>query len=416
MCYDAPAAAAPQAYPITTGAPEPSAILPSMSDSVEFNGLRDRILLGPGPSTIAPRVIRAMGAPILSHLDPDFVPLLDDVRSRLGRVFRAPEGSLTISTSGTGTSGMETTVANLVREGTRVLVVVSGYFGERLAEMCRRYGATVTRVDVEWGRAVDPNDVRAALTGTDKDVDVVAIVHAETSTGVLNPVADVAAIAHEHGALILVDAVTSLGGHPLDVAGWGLDAVYSCTQKCLGAPSGMSPVAWTPAARERAVASRSFYFDLSLLEDYWVRRKYHHTLSASMLYALREALVAVEEEGLEARWARHRRHHEALASGIGALGLELLPPATERLWTLNAIRVPAGVDEAAVRRALLTEFSIEIGAGLGPLAGKIWRVGLMGASSTPALLLLFLSAFGQVLSQAGFRCDAGAGVEAAAAV
>ena len=297
-----------------------------MSDSVEFNGLRDRILLGPGPSTIAPRVIRAMGAPILSHLDPDFVPLLDDVRSRLGRVFRAPEGSLTIATSGTGTSGMETTVANLVREGTRVLVVVSGYFGERLAEMCRRYGATVTRVDVEWGRAVDPNDVRAALTGTDKDVDVVAIVHAETSTGVLNPVADVAAIAHEHGALILVDAVTSLGGHPLDVAGWGLDAVYSCTQKCLGAPSGMSPVAWTPAARERAVASRSFYFDLSLLEDYWVRRKYHHTLSASMLYALREALVAVEEEGLEARWARHRRHHEALASGIGALGLELLPP------------------------------------------------------------------------------------------
>ena len=360
--------------------------------------------------------MRAMAAPILSHLDPDFVPLLDDVRSRLGRVFHAPEGSLTIAISGTGTSGMETTVANLVSEGTRVLVIVNGYFGERLAEMCRRYGAAVTGVDAEWGRAVDPDAVRAVLNGSDKGVDLVALVHAETSSGVLNPVADVSTIAHEYGALVLVDAVTSLGGHPLDVAGWGLDAVYSCTQKCLGAPSGMSPVAWTPTARARAVASRSFYFDLSLLEDYWVKRKYHHTLSASMLYALREALVAIDEEGLEARWARHQRHHEALASGIRALGLELLPPSSERLWTLNAIRVPAGVDEAAVRRALLTEFSIEIGAGLGPLAGKIWRVGLMGASSTPALVLLFLSAFGQVLSRTGFRCDAGAGVEAAAAV
>jgi alanine-glyoxylate transaminase/serine-glyoxylate transaminase/serine-pyruvate transaminase len=224
---------------------------------------------------------------------------------------------------------------------------------------------------------------------------------------VLNPVREVAVVAHEAGALVLVDTVTSLGGHPVDVAGWGLDAVYSCSQKCLGAPSGMSPVAWTPAARARAVPCRSFYLDLSLLEDYWVRRKYHHTLSSSLLYAFREALIGVEEEGLAARWARHERQHAALAQGLAAIGLELLPPPGERLWTLNAVRVPAGVDEAAVRRTLLTEFSIEIGAGLGPLAGKVWRVGLMGASATPALVTLFLAALGHALNANGYPCDVG---------
>jgi alanine-glyoxylate transaminase/serine-glyoxylate transaminase/serine-pyruvate transaminase len=354
-----------------------------------------------------------MGSPVLSHLDPEFVPLLDDVRTRLEHVFQAPAESLTIATSGTGTSGMEAIIANLVKDGTRVLVVVGGYFGERLAEIVRRYGAVVSRVDVEWGRAVDPETVRAALRAT--PADIVAVVHAETSTGVLNPVAELAAVAHEAGALILVDTVTSLGGHPVDVAGWGLDAVYSCSQKCIGAPSGMAPIAWTPGARARAVPCRSFYLDLALLEDYWVRRKYHHTLSSSMLYALREALIAVEEEGLERRWARHRLHHDALAQGLAALGVDLLPPAAERLWTLNAVRVPPGVDEAAVRRTLLTQFSMEVGAGLGPLAGKIWRVGLMGASSTPALVTLFLGAFGHALARAGFSCDPGAGVAAAAA-
>jgi alanine-glyoxylate transaminase/serine-glyoxylate transaminase/serine-pyruvate transaminase len=356
---------------------------------------KERILLGPGPSTIAPRVIRALGAPVLSHLDPDLVLLLDDVRARLADVFRAPEGTLALAVSGTGTSGMEALVANQVTEGTRVLAVVTGYFGARLAEICRRYGADVRTVDVEWGRAVDPGAVRAALR--EHGADIVACVHAETSTGVLNPVRDLAAVAHEHGALILVDAVTSLGGHPLDAAGWGLDAVYSCTQKCIGAPSGLSPIAWTPAAQAKRVTCRSFYLDLALIEDYWVRRKYHHTLSSTLIYALHEALVAVGEEGLEARWARHERNHLALARGLEAMGLALLPPPGERLWTLNAVRVPDGVDEAAVRRALLTEFSIEIGAGLGPLAGKIWRVGLMGASSTDELVTLFLGALGQVL-------------------
>jgi alanine-glyoxylate transaminase/serine-glyoxylate transaminase/serine-pyruvate transaminase len=359
----------------------------------------ERILLGPGPSMIAPRVMRAMATPVLSHLDPDCMALMDDVRARLGRLFRAPDGSLTIAISGTGSSGMEAVVANLVGDGTKVLAVVTGYFGDRLADVCRRYGAEVTRLDAEWGRAVDPQAVRQALKGT--AFDVVACVHAETSTGVLNPVREIAAAAHEAGARILVDAVTSLGGHPLDVAGWGLDAVYSCTQKCVGAPSGMSPIAWTPAAQAKKVQCRSFYFDLSLLEAYWVQRKYHHTLSSTMIYALREALVAVEEEGLEARWKRHERNHLALARGLAAMGLDLLPPQGERLWTLNAIKVPAGIDEAAVRRRLLQEFSIEIGAGLGPLAGKVWRVGLMGASSTPSLIVLFLGALEQVLRAAG---------------
>jgi alanine-glyoxylate transaminase/serine-glyoxylate transaminase/serine-pyruvate transaminase len=380
-----------------------------MSDSLPAT---ERILLGPGPSQIAPRVMRALVTPVLSHLDADFMPLLDDVRTRLGHVFRAPEGALALAISGTGTSGMETLVANLVSDGTKVLAIVTGYFGDRLAEMCRRYGATVTRLDVEWGRAVDPAAVRTALAAA--KFDLVTCVHAETSTGVLNPVQDVATVAHEHGALIVVDAVTSLGGHPLETARWGLDAVYSCSQKCIGAPSGMAPVVWTSEAAARKVTSRSFYFDLGLIEDYWVRRKYHHTLSSTLMYALREALVAIDEEGLERRWARHHRHHHALAQGLEAMGLELLPPPAERLWTLNAIRVPSNVDEAAVRRQLLTEFSIEIGAGLGPLAGKIWRVGLMGASSSPSLLLLLLGALDRALGNRRGQARPGAGVAAAA--
>ena len=373
----------------------------------------ERILLGPGPSTIAPRVMRAMAAPVLSHLDPDLVVLLDSVRARLTTLFRAPEGTLAIAVSGTGTSGMEAMVANLVNERTRVLVIVTGYFGERLADLCRRYGAVVRRVDVEWGRAADPQAVHAALA--EEGADVVACVHAETSTGVLNPVQEIAEVAHEHGALVLVDAVTSLGGHPLDVDAWGLDAVYGCTQKCVGAPSGLAPIAWTPAAQARRTMCRSFYLDLALLEDYWVRRKYHHTLSSTLIYALHEALIAIDDEGLDARWARHQRHHLALARGLEAMGLELLPPVPERLWTLNAIRVPAGLDEAAVRRTLLADFGIEIGAGLGPLAGRIWRVGFMGASSTRAHLALFLGALDHIVRGLGHRSEPGAGAAAAMA-
>jgi alanine-glyoxylate transaminase/serine-glyoxylate transaminase/serine-pyruvate transaminase len=277
----------------------------------------------------------------------------------------------------------------------KVLSIVTGYFGERLSDMCRRYGAGVQRVDVEWGRACDPDQVRRALNSS--PTDVVTVVHAETSTGVLNPVQEIASIAHEHGALIAVDAVTSLGAMPLDVAAWDLDVVYSCSQKGLGAPSGVAPIVFAPTALARKVPCRSFAFDLSLLEDYWVRRKYHHTMCASLIYALREALMVVEEEGLPQRWARHERHHGMLAAGLESMRLSLLPPPRERLWTLNAIRVPEDVDEAAVRRRLLERFNIEIGAGLGPLAGKIWRVGLMGSSSTEALVTLLLASLDRAL-------------------
>jgi alanine-glyoxylate transaminase/serine-glyoxylate transaminase/serine-pyruvate transaminase len=278
-----------------------------------------------------------------------------------------------------------------------VLVVVSGYFGDRLAQMCGRYGAEVTRLDVEWGRACDPDALRRALQAT--PADIVAIVHAETSTGVLNPIERLAPIAREQGALVIVDAVTSFGGHPLDVGAWGIDASYSCTQKCLGAPSGLAPVVFGPRALERRVKCRSFYFDLQLLQDYWINRKYHHTMSSTLVYALAEALAMVEEEGLEARWMRHDANHRALVEGMQPLGLTLLPPEGERLWTLNAVRVPEGVDEAAVRKQLLDDFGIEIGAGLGPLAGRIWRVGLMGASSSPRLIALLLAALERALVQ-----------------
>src|SRR5262245_51570259 len=373
----------------------------------------ERILLGPGPSLISPRVMRALGAPVLSHLDPDFVPLLDDVRSLLRMVFRADDRALTLATSGTGTSAMEAAVANAVAEGSRGLVVVTGYFGDRLAQMFERYGARVARLEVEWGRACDPQLLRDQLRR--EGADVVGLVHAETSTGVRNPVREHAGVAREHGALTIVDMVTSLGGQEVDLAGWGVDIAYSCSQKCIGAPSGMSPIAVAGPARSRLVKCRSFYLDLKLLEDYWVGRTYHHTLPTSLIYELRAALLMIQEEGVDARLARHERHHQALAAGVEAMGLSLLPAPADRLWTLNTVRVPAGVDEASVRKTLLTGFNLEVGAGLGPLAGKIWRVGLMGASSTPQTLLQFLAALEGALTLSGYRVPEGAGVAAAGA-
>jgi alanine-glyoxylate transaminase/serine-glyoxylate transaminase/serine-pyruvate transaminase len=373
----------------------------------------ERILLGPGPSLIPPRVIRALGAPVLSHLDPDFVPMLDEVRGLLQRVFRADGKALALATSGTGTSAMEAAVANAVAPGGRAIVIVTGYFGERLVQMFERYGAMVRRIDVEWGRACDPQRLLDELNR--EGADIVGMVHAETSTGVRNPIKELAGVARQHGALTIVDTVTSLGGHEVNLEGWGIDIAYSCAQKCIGAPSGVAPIAVSGSARERLVPCRSFYLDLRLLEDYWVNRKYHHTLCTSLIYSLREALLMVEEEGLESRWARHERHHHALAAGLDAMGLSLLPPAAERLWTLNAVRVPAGVEEAAVRKTLLTTYNLEIGAGLGPLAGKIWRVGLMGAGSTPQTLLQFLAALEGALETNGKSVRQGAGVAAAAA-
>jgi alanine-glyoxylate transaminase/serine-glyoxylate transaminase/serine-pyruvate transaminase len=240
----------------------------------------------------------------------------------------------------------------------------------------------------------------------------VTVVHAETSTGVLNPVEEIAGVARERGAAIVVDAVTSLGAHPVEVARWGLDACYSCTQKGLGAPSGLAPLTVTGSGLARRVEARSFYLDLRLIEDFWVRRKYHHTISAPLVYALREALLEIEDEGLAARWARHRRHHHVLVSGLAAMDLHLLPPASERLWTIAAVKVPAGVDEAALRRHLLAEHNIEIGAGLGPLAGRIWRLGLMGTGSSVQSILLLVSALEHALRAQGHRVPAGAGTAA----
>ena len=361
----------------------------------------ERLLLGPGPSPVSPRVMQAMASPVISHLDPVMMAMLDDLRGRLAWAFGAGEGAFTLAVSGTGTSGMEAAVANVTRPGMRALVVVSGYFGDRLAQILERYGAAVSRVQVEWGRACDPDQVARALAAD--GADIVAMVHAETSTGVVNPIEQLLAVARKHGALSIVDAVTSLGAIPVRFDAWGADVSYSCTQKGLGAPSGLAPISFSTRALGARTPPRSFYLDLSLLEDYWLRRKYHHTISAPLVFALHEAVTAVEEEGLEARWERHRRNHLALAAGLDALGLTLLPPASERLWTLNAVRVPDGIDEAAVRRGLLDEFAIEIGAGLGPLAGRIWRVGLMGSGSTLTNVLLFLTALEHVLGKAGYR-------------
>jgi alanine-glyoxylate transaminase/serine-glyoxylate transaminase/serine-pyruvate transaminase len=344
--------------------------------------ITERLLFGPGPSMVSARVMSALSRPVLGHLDPVLLATMDDLRARLARVFRAPAGSRVLAVSGTGTAAMETAIANLIEPGKRVLVAVSGYFGLRLAEIARRYGAEVQTVECEWGRAIDPAEVGRVL-GTFR-ADIVMAVHAETSTGVRNPIKEIAALARAHGALMVADCVTSLGGQEVDMAAWGVDVAYSGAQKCLGAPSGLAPVAFAPAAIEKLVACRSFYFDLGLLEDYWAGRKYHHTICSPLVFAFHEALAAIEEEGLEVRWQRHVTVHQAFARGIGHLGLSFLVPESDRLMTLNTVRVPEGVNEAEVRTALRERFSIEIGAGMGPLAGKIWRIGLMGASASEA--------------------------------
>ena len=364
----------------------------------------ERLLLGPGPSPVEPRVARAMTTPSLSHLDPAMMSMLDAIRERLGRIFRVGEGAFTFAISGTGTSGMETAVVNLTRPGSRAVVVVTGYFGDRLAQMFSLYGATVTRLEVEWGRACEPAQLESFLRTLSSPPDIVAMVHGETSTGVLNPVTDLCRLASAAGAMTIVDCVTSLGVHPIDVSAWGADAVYSCTQKGLGAPSGLAPITFSKRALEHVEhadpprPSRSFYFDLKLLKEYWLNRKYHHTISAPLVYALDEALEVVIAEGLEARFERHRTNHLALVNALGPLGIELLPPAAERLWSLNAVKIPDGVDDATTRKQLLDRFGIEIGAGLGPLAGKIWRIGLMGYGSSKDNVETLTAALGSLLS------------------
>jgi alanine-glyoxylate transaminase/serine-glyoxylate transaminase/serine-pyruvate transaminase len=360
-----------------------------------------RLLLGPGPSPVHPRVTRALAAPALGHLDPALLAMLEECRVLLRRVFRTANPR-TLAVSGTGMAGMEAALGSLLEPGDRLLVCTAGFFGNRLAELAGRMGAVVTRVEKPWGNVFSAEEVEAGLReGRPK---AVAIVHAETSTGALQPLEGLGEIARRHGALLLADCVTSLGGLPVEVDGWGIDAAYSGTQKCLGGPAGLAPVTVGERALERtkgrARPANSWYLDLELLDRYWGGdHAYHHTISAPLVYALRESLRVVLEEGLEALFARHRANAERLWQGLEALGLELHVPAAWRIPSLTTVRVPEGVDEAAVRTRLREEHGIEIGAGLGPLKGRVWRVGLMGHGSQLANVELLLAALGAVLGR-----------------
>ena len=375
-----------------------------------------RLLLGPGPSEVHPRVLRAMATPLLGHLDPAFVAMMDEVKGMLRAVFRTAN-ALTFPVSGTGSAGMEACLVNLVEPGDEVVVGVNGVFGTRMAEVVERAGGVAVRVEAPWGRVVRPEQVEAALRNCTRPK-LVALVHAETSTGAWQPLPDAARLAHDHGALFLADCVTSLGGAPVEIDAWGVDVAYSGTQKCLSCPPGLAPVTFGAAALEavgrRKTRVQSWYLDVGMLRQYWgEERVYHHTAPISMNYALREALRLVLEEGLEARFARHRRNHEALAAGLDALGLGLAAEAGHRLPMLNAVTVPDGVDEARVRGRLLGEHGIEIGAGLGPMKGRVWRIGLMGESSRRAHVLTVLAALEDSLRAEGHRVEPGSALAAA---
>jgi alanine-glyoxylate transaminase/serine-glyoxylate transaminase/serine-pyruvate transaminase len=371
--------------------------------------------MGPGPSEIDPRVLAALAAPTVGHLDPYFLKVMDELQAMLRQVFRT-ENKLTLAVSGTGSAGMETVVVNLIEPGDRMIVCVNGVFGGRMADVARRAGAEVTILERPMGEIFDPDEIEAALK--QHRPKVLGIVNAETSTGAHQPVDVIARLCHDHGALIAVDCVTSLGGLPVEVDEWELDAVYSGTQKCLSCPPGLSPVTFSPEAvaaiDDRSRKVQSWYLDMQLVKDYWgSNRAYHHTAPINMNYALHEALRLVLEEGLEARCARHRRNHLALKAGLEALGIAYAGKDGQRLPMLNAVMIPAGVDDAAVRSQLLNEFGIEIGGGLGPWKGKAWRIGLMGCASTPSNVLLFLAALEKCLQTQRYKFSPGSSVAAA---
>jgi alanine-glyoxylate transaminase/serine-glyoxylate transaminase/serine-pyruvate transaminase len=375
-----------------------------------------RTLMGPGPLDIHPRVYQAMTAPILGHLDPAYLEVVKDVGRRLQPIF-GTKNAVTNATPGTGTSGMETAVVNLIEPGDQVLACVHGYFGDRLRQMAERQGADVTVLEGEWGSPDDPGALEQKLKqGRFK---LITIVHAETSTGVLQPMDDVARLAREHGAMLILDTVTSLGGVSVSVDAWGVDAAYSCSQKCIGSPPGLAPVTFSERALETAKKRKrvppSFYLDIQLLDQYWKGAAYHHTSSSSLNYALLEALVLIEEEGLDKRIARHLRNHKALVAGIEAMGLQMLVAPQHRLPSLNTVRVPDGADDAKLRGYLLEKLNLEIGGGLGKLKGKVWRVGLMGHSSSAERIVFFLSALSQALQAQGVKTDLAAGLAASQA-
>ncbi len=360
-----------------------------------------RYLHGPGPSDCDPRVLQALANPTVGHLDPDFLRIMADVQ-RLLRLVWQTENTLTLPISGTGTSGMETALVNLIEPGDPVLVCVAGYFGERLVEVAARCGGAVARLDCAWGEAFDAQQIEEALRA--HPAKLVAIVHAETSTGVLQPLEAISKLVHHAGALLLVDAVTSLGGVAVAVDQNRIDAVYSCTQKCLSAPSGLSPFTLSQAAvdklKNRTEKVRSFYLDLNLIQKYWgPEHVYHHTAPINMIFALCEALRLIEQEGLDARIKRHRANAERLWDRLEALDLSMHVPPKYRMPVLTTVRVPDGMDEAAIRRKLLQDYNIEIGAGLGVLKGKVWRVGLMGYAATAERVDMLVDALANVLGR-----------------
>lgn len=374
-----------------------------------------RLLLGPGPSNVHPRVLRAMVTPLIGHLDPEFLTIMDETKQLLQYVFQT-DNHLTLPISGTGSAGMEAALCNLIEPGDKVVVCVNGLFSERMCDIVERCQGELIRIEAEWGRIIGPEQVETALK--ESKVKVIAIVHGETSTGILQPLRDISRLAHEHDALLVVDAVTSLAGCPVKVDDWELDVVYSGSQKCLSCPPGLAPITFAPRAVEvmnaRQTKVQSWYLDMTMIQRYWgEERFYHHTAPISMCYALREALRSVHEEGLEARWQRHELNHRALMAGLQAMGSKPFAQRGHWLPPLNAVRVPEGITDRKVRGRLLQEYGIEIGGGLGKLKGQIWRIGLMGYNSTKRTVLMCLSALEDVLRAEGYPISPGAGLTAA---
>jgi alanine-glyoxylate transaminase/serine-glyoxylate transaminase/serine-pyruvate transaminase len=377
-----------------------------------------RLLLGPGPSPTSSRVLRAMAAPVLGHLDPEFLAAMSDIQALLRPVFQTAN-RYTLAVPGTGTAAMEAALVNVVEPGDAVIVGTAGYFGARMGEIVGRCGGKIVKLEVPWGQVFPFERIAEALKKEGK-VKAVALVHAETSTGAQQPLDGLGQLCQERGALLVVDAVTSLGGVPVEVDRHGIDVCYAGSQKCIGCPPGLSPITFSQravdAVRARKTKVQSFYLDLLLLADYWSeeKRSYHHTAPISMTYGLREALRMVLEEGLEPRFARHRRHSAALMAGLAQLGCTPNAAEGHRLPTLNCVQAPAGMDEAPIRKALLLQHDIEIGGGLGPLAGKVWRIGLMGEGSRQESVFAVLAALEQVLARAGRKVEPGVALAAAA--
>jgi len=377
-----------------------------------------RTLMGPGPSDVNPRILEAMSRPTIGHLDPVFVDMMDEMKDLLRYAFQA-DYELTMPVSAPGSAGMETCFVNLVEPGDKVVVCQNGVFGGRMKENVERSGGTAIMVEDEWGKAVDLNKVEDALKANPA-AQILAFVHAETSTGAISDARGLAELAHKYECLVIADTVTSLGGSPLRVSEWGLDAVYSGTQKCLSCTPGLSPVTFSEravaAVKSRKTRVQSWFMDLNLVLGYWGgggKRAYHHTAPINALYGLHEALVILHEEGIEQAWERHRVNHLALRAGLEAMGLSFVVDELSRLPQLNAVSIPEGVDDATVRARLLNEYDLEIGAGLGPMAGKIWRIGLMGYASNRRNVLLCLGALDAVLSDMGAPIEGGVAVGAA---